>query len=139
VPAAPASPSGGDVSVSGTFTLSSSDAAWAKRMNTAVHLHQLTIAQGGTLPSLDFITSAHVTVAASSSPESPTTILDYDRAADAPAGSAIQVDMPAPVDITTAWTADTTIVELDVAGQLPTQDWTIDVTLKLSGRIAYKY
>jgi hypothetical protein len=65
--------------------------------------------------------------------------LDYDRAADAPAGSAIQVDMPAPVDITTAWTADTTIVELDVAGQLPTQDWTIDVTLKLSGRIAYKY
>jgi len=139
VPAAPASPSGGEVAVSATFALSSSDAAWAKRMNRAVQIHHLAIAPGGTLPSLDFIAAAHVTVAPSASPETATTILDYERAADAPAASAIQVDLPAPVDITVAWTADTTVVELDVAGQLPTEDWTIDVTLELSGKIAYKY
>jgi hypothetical protein len=139
MPAAPASPSGGDISIPATFTLSSSDAAWAKRMNSAVQIHHLTIAPGGTLPSLDFIASAHVTVAPSSSLGNATTILDYERAADAPAGSAIQVDMPAPIDITAAWTADTTAVELDVAGQLPTQDWTIDVTLELSGKIKYTY
>jgi len=139
VPAAPASPSGGEVAVPVTFTLSSLDASWAKRMNNAVQIHQLTIAPGGTLPSLDFIASAHVTVAPSSSTGNATTILDYDRAADAPAGSAIQVDMPAPIDITAAWTADSTVVELDVSGQLPTQDWTIDVTLELSGKINYTY
>ena len=139
VPAAPASPSGGDVAVSATFTLSSSDAAWAKRMNRAVQIHQLSIAPSGSLPSLNFIAFAHVTVAPSPSPESATPILDYERAADTPATSVIQVDMPAPIDITAAWTADTTVVELDVAGQLPTQDWTVDVSLKLSGKIVYKY
>ncbi len=139
VPAAPASPSGGEVAVSGRFTLSSSDAAWTKHMNRSVQVHRLIIAPGGALPSLDFIASAHVTVAPSSSPGNATTILDYEHTADAPVASVIQVDMPAPIDITTAWTADATVVELDVAGQLPVEDWTIDVTLELSGKIAYKY
>jgi hypothetical protein len=139
VPAAPATMAGGDVAVSGTFTLSSSDAAWAKRMNTEVQIHQVTIAPGGTLSSLDFIEFALVNVSGGSNPESPTKILDYDRAIDAPAGSAIDVDMPAPIDITTAWIAGNTVIDFQVAGQLPTQDWTVDVSLKLSGKIAYKY
>jgi hypothetical protein len=47
--------------------------------------------------------------------------------------------MPAPVDITTLWSADKAVIELQMAGQLPEQDWTVDVTLKLSGRITYEF
>jgi hypothetical protein len=139
VQAVPETMAGREAAVPGTFTLSSSDVAWGKRMNTAVQIHQVTIAPGGTLSSLEFITSAHVTVAASLTPENPTTILDYDRATDAGASSAIQVDIPAPIDITTAWIADKTVIDFQVAGQLPTQDWTVDVTMRLSGKITYKY
>lgn len=130
---------GRDVAVSGTFTLSSSDAAWAKRMNTEVQVHQVTIVPGGTLSSLAFIEFALVNVSAGSKPEDPTKILDYDRTVDVPASSAIEVAMHKPIDITTAWIADKTVIDFQVAGQLPTQDWIVDVSLKLSGKIAYKY
>jgi hypothetical protein len=138
LPRVPETTAGRNVAVSSSFPLSSSDAAWAKRMNTAVQIHQVTIAPGGTLPSLDFIESARVTVADQGSQETATEILVYDRAADAPARSTINVNMPAPIDITAAWTADMTVVELQVAGQLPIQEWTVDVTLKLSGEIAWR-
>jgi hypothetical protein len=46
--------------------------------------------------------------------------------------------MPAPIDITALWSADKTVIELQMAGQLPEQDWTVDVTLTLSGKIKYE-
>jgi hypothetical protein len=47
--------------------------------------------------------------------------------------------MPTPIDITTLWSADQTVIELAVDGQLPEQDWTVDVALKLTGKITYNY
>jgi hypothetical protein len=35
--------------------------------------------------------------------------------------------------------ADKTVIELQMAGQLPEQDWTVDVTLTLSGKIKYEF
>jgi hypothetical protein len=46
--------------------------------------------------------------------------------------------MSAPVDITAPWSPDNTIFEVQISRQLPEQDWTVDATLKLSGKIAYK-
>jgi hypothetical protein len=31
------------------------------------------------------------------------------------------------------------VIELQAAGQLPEQDWTVDVSLNLSGNITYKF
>ena len=139
VPASPATMAGGDVSVSGTFRLSSSDASWAKLMNTGVQVHRVTIAPSSSLTDLNFIKFALVNVSAGSSSEGPTRILDYDSDIAPPTGSAIDLAMATPIDITTAWTADDTVIDFELAGQLPTQDWTFDLTLKLSGKIAYEY
>jgi hypothetical protein len=64
--------------------------------------------------------------------------MNYERNEEAPSSSVIDVSIPAPVDITTVWSADKTVIELQLAGQLPEQDWTVDVTLNLSGKITYK-
>ena len=80
-----------------------------------------------------------MTVSALGHPETAIEIMNYDRGPDAPSGSAIEVDIPGPSDITIPWTADQTVFDFQVAGQLPSQNWTIDVTLKLSGKITYKY
>jgi hypothetical protein len=69
----------------------------------------------------------------------PTASLEYGRYQESSAPSAVRVDLPAPVDITIPWTANKTVIGFQVAGQLPTQDWTVDVTLKLSGKITYEY
>jgi hypothetical protein len=47
--------------------------------------------------------------------------------------------MSAPIDITALWSTDQAVIELQVAGQLPEQDWTVDLTLRLSGKMAYDF
>jgi hypothetical protein len=125
----------GDTSVTSSFTFSSS--AWAKRMNSEIAVHKVTITANGSLANLDFIKSARVTAAALS--EGTTPILDYERSADAPSTSAIAVSPPAPIDVTSLWSANQLVIELQAAGQLPEQDWTVDVSLNLSGNITYKF
>jgi len=127
----------GDTSVTSSFTFSSS--TWTKRMNSQVFVHQVTITAGGSLASLDFIKSARVTAAASALSEGTTAIVDYERSADAPSTSAIAVSLPAPIDVTSLWSANQLVIELQVAGQLPEQDWSVDLALNLSGNITYKF
>jgi hypothetical protein len=126
----------GDVSVTSSFTLSSSTTAWTKRLNCEVYVHQVKVAANGSLADLGFIEIARVTGNDPVRPEGVTELLNYARTEGTPPSSDIEVSMPTPIDITTLWSADQAVIELQVAGQLPEQDWTVDVTLSLSGKIA---
>ena len=139
IPAVPATTTGGDVAVAGGFTLSSTEIAWAKRVNSDVRVHQVKIAVGAGVPNLDFIACARITAAVEGHPETATEIMIYERDDSASVGSVIQVEMPSPVDITTLWTASQTVIGLNIAGHMPAQDWSVDVTLNLSGKINYTY
>jgi hypothetical protein len=125
----------GDTSVTTSFTYSLS--AGAKRMNSDVRVHRITIAVSGSVPNLDFVALARVTAANPASPESTTELLNYARSETAPSSSDIDASMATPIDITPLWSADKAVIELQMAGQLPEQDWTVDVTLSLSGKITY--
>ena len=139
VPGVPTHEWAGDVSVTSSFTYSSSNTAWAKRMNSQVSVRQVTVTAAAGVPNLDFVKSAHLTMADSTNLETTTEIANYDRSDAAPSSSVVEVSMPTPVDITALWSADQTVIELAVAGQLPEQDWTVDVALKLTGKITYNY
>jgi hypothetical protein len=127
----------GVTSVTCSFTFSPS--AWAKRMNSEIFVHRATITASDSLANLDFIKSARVTAAVSALSEGTTPIMDYERSADAPSTSVIEVSLPAPIDVTSLWSANQVVIELQVAGQLPEQDWTVDLALNLSGNITYKF
>jgi len=129
----------GDISVSSRFSFTSSNSAWAKRLNSEVFVHRVTVAAGGGLSSLDFVAFARLTMADSASEGEPTEIINYDRCDQAPSSSVVDVSPQAPVDITQIWSAAQTVVELQMAGHLPEQDWTVSVTLKLAGKITYKF
>jgi hypothetical protein len=135
----PAAAQVGDASVTSSFAFSPSTTAWAKRMNSGIFVHQVTIAASGCLADLSFIKVARVTAADPASPGGTTELLNYDRSEGTPSSSAIEASIPAPIDITTLWSADKAVIELQMAGQLPEQDWTVDVTLKLSGKITYEF
>jgi hypothetical protein len=127
----------GDSSVTSSFTFSSS--AWAKRMNSEILVRKVTITAGDSLPNLDFIKVARVTAAAPAISEVTTDLVNYERSEDAPSSSAIEVSLPAPINVTSLWSANQLVIELQVAGQLPEQDWTVDLALNLSGSITYKF
>jgi len=127
----------GDTSVTSSFTFSLSKSA--KSMNSKVLVHQVTLTASSGVPNLDFIKNARVTAAAPAISESATDLVNYERSQDAPSSASVEVTMPAPVDITSLWSAGQVVVELQVAGQLPEQDWTVDVTVKVSGNITYEF
>jgi hypothetical protein len=135
VPGVPASAQGDSLSTTHSFTLSSGRMGWAKKINSDVQIHQVRIAANG-LPDMSFLELARVTAAAPPAP-GVVEIMSYVRDPLAPASPMIDVSAPAPVDITSLWQAEHTVIELQIAGTLPTQDWTLDLTLTLSGRIAY--
>jgi hypothetical protein len=108
-------------------------------MNSAIYVSQATVAATAGVTNLDFIKSVHLTMADFADSEATTEIVSYDRCDQAPSSSVIAVSMPTPIDITTLWSADQTVIELAVDGQLPEQDWTVDVALKLTGKITYNY
>jgi hypothetical protein len=139
VPAMPATVDAGDVSVTGAVTLSSSDTAWSKRMNSDVLVHKVTITGGSSLSNLDFVQYLRMTVAASDHPENAIEIMNYERSQGAPSSSVIQADIPAPIDITTPWNASKTVITFKLTGELPAQDWTFDIAMTLSGNVVYKY
>ncbi|MGB8297826.1 MAG: hypothetical protein WCG85_20585 [Polyangia bacterium] len=139
VPGVPQSNLVGDVSVSSSFTYSSSNTAWAKSMNSRVYVRQVEITASSGLTSLDFIKGVHLTMADSQNSENSAEILSYDRSDGAPSSSVIDVSMPNPIDITLLWSAAATVIELQMAGRLPEQDWSVDVTMKLDGEITYKF
>ncbi len=139
MPGVPHTAGANDSSVSSSFALSSCNAAWAKRLNSHVRLHQVTINASGSLPNLDFVDLARVTATNPANAESPTELLNYDRDEAAPSGSDIGVSIAVPIDITTLWSAAQAVIELQVAGQLPEQDWTVDLTLRLSGKMTYDF
>jgi hypothetical protein len=139
VPGVPGATWSGDVSVISSFTFSSSNTAWAKRMNSEILLHRVTVTAAAGVPNLDFIKFAHLTMADAANSEATTDILSYDRPDEAPSSSQIEVATPKPIDITLLWTAEQTLIGLAMAGQLPEEDWTVDVSLKLTGKITYNY
>ena len=139
MPGVPASKLIGDVSVTSSFTFSPSNTAWAKRMNSQVFVHRATVTATSGLANLDFIKSARLAMTDPAISESTIEIISYDQCENAQSSSIIEVSMPTPIDITPLWAADDTIVELQMAGRLPEKSWTVDVTLKLGGKITYKF
>jgi hypothetical protein len=139
MPGVPKSKLSGDVSVSSSFTYSSSNTAWAKSMNSRVYVRQVEVTANSGVSNLDFIHSAHLTMADSDDSETTTELVSYDRCDEAPSSSVIDVTMPKPIDITPIWSAATTVIELQVAGRPPEQDWSVDVMMKLDGEITYKF
>ena len=83
--------------------------------------------------SLDFVDAASVTVAA---PDRPDAVI-VDCAGDCPAGqSELVLDTDAAVDALDYLSADSLTVTLDVAGDLPTTAWTMDVDVCVTARVS---
>jgi len=129
----------GDISVSGSFTFSSANTAWAKNLNSEIYVRQVAVAATSGLANMDFIKSARMSMEDPAVSESAIEIASYDRSDEQPSGSVINISMPDPIDITSLWAAKETVMRVQVTGCVPEQKWTVDVTMKLAGKITYQY
>jgi len=68
-----------------------------------------------------------------------TVIVDYQRSPNVPSSAVLDVSPQEPVDVTQLWSTDKTVIELTMSGDMPAEDWFISLTIKLSGKITFKY
>jgi hypothetical protein len=129
----------GTVSTSRSFELSSANTAWAKELNSEVYALSVVMRANGNLANLDFIEAARVAMSDCSESLAPVDIIDYERPANTPSSSVIEVATQYPIDVTKLWGAKSTRIEVQVAGRLPEAAWSTDITLRLGGKITYKY
>ena len=84
--------------------------------------------------SLDFLDAAHVSVATADKPE----VSIVDCAGDCPGGaSELVLDTTAAVNALDYLDADAIAVTIDVAGSLPTTEWSVDVDVCVKGKLSY--
>lgn len=127
-----------DVSITSQFTFTSSNSAWAKRMNSAVLAHKVKVTSDK-LPNLDFVKTASLDMVDEQTEGLHTLIVDYERSQAAPSSAVLDVSPQEPVDVTQLWSSDKTVIELTMSGDMPAQDWFISLTMNLSGKITFKY
>jgi len=127
-----------EVSGTQTFELSSENLSWLKDLNSKVYLMQIDLAATSGVQDLSFIHYAHVTMSTDDKNAMSVVLADYVRPDNQTATATISAKTPYPVDISNLWQAKKVLVTVSVAGNLPDKDWTVSVTLHLSGKITYK-
>lgn len=95
-------------------------------------------AESGTADALGAVDSAHVTIASGDPDSTLPTLLAYDCAGDCPVVGP-ELEVPAATDRGAAdYVATGSLaVDVDVTGRLPDHAWTMDVSVCVSGHLAY--
>jgi len=127
-----------EVAATQTFELSSTNLSWVKDLNSKVYLTQIDFKAVKGTEDLSFIHFAHVVMSDGERRSMPVELVNYVRPDGQTATATITAKTPYPVDISKVWTAKRVLVTVSVAGELPDNSWSVDVTLHLSGSISYK-
>lgn len=128
----------GELSGTQSFTLSSDNLSWIKDMNSKVYLTEIDLRATSGVTDLGFVHFAQVTMADADQAGPAVELVEYARPDEYTPSPVLAAKTPYPVDLSLVWTAKRILVTLSVAGVLPEQGWTVDVTLHLSGTISYK-
>jgi len=128
----------GEVSAEHTFTLSSSELSWVKDLNSKIYINQIDFKATSGVSDLGFVHYAHVSMADAENVWKSVVIVDYTRPEPSGPVPVIHAKPLYPVDVSQIWTAKKILVSIALAGALPADAWTADLTVCLSGKISYK-
>ena len=131
----------GEVSTTQTFTLTADNLSWAKDLNSEVYAYEVELRAVGDIQDLSFIHYARITMSdgAEDSMTPAVEIVNYERPANAVASSVIDAKTTSPINVTQVWAAKKVVITMQLAGVFPEQTWSADVTLRMSGKISYKF
>jgi hypothetical protein len=137
----PGSHQAGEVSITQSFPLDSSDLSWAKNLNSDVYAYEVELRGVGDTQDLSFIHYAHISMSdgASDATTTPVELVEYERPANYVASPVITAPTLSPVNVSSVWKSDKVVLTLVLAGIFPEQGWQADVTIHMSGKVSYKF
>jgi hypothetical protein len=144
-PAAPAGAAGMEVALSVPFKLRPGRIGIARDAFSAVRVLSVAITAKSGVTDLTFLHTARITLASvdpfdagETLQQGPIEIARYARLDGAEVGPSVRVDSEPPTDVTDIWrTAPTVVFVAEITGELPTVQWTADISIRLGANVKY--
>jgi hypothetical protein len=127
----------GDVSLSKSFSQQHQRLELPSGLTTEVNAMGVTFTAKSGIDNFDFMKNMRVSM--SDGAHAPIELVDYTRVDGAPSTNVLTVESANPVNTLDEWKTDTATFTVDIAGALPSGDWTLDVSVRFAGKIVYKY
>ncbi|HVU52288.1 MAG TPA: hypothetical protein VHL80_16455 [Polyangia bacterium] len=134
---APAGVDGGDVALTQSFSQQHQRLELPTGLKTEVKAMGVTLTAKSGIDNFDFLKNMRVTM--SDGVHTPVELINYERAAGAPSTNVLTIESANPVNTLDQWNTDAATFTLDVAGAMPSNDWTIDVSVRFAGKLVYNY
>jgi hypothetical protein len=110
-----------------------------KGIDTRVQAVKVDITAKSGVTSFDFLHALRITMTPKNSTAEPTELINYEKPDGAVVGATLTVPSKNPLNILEQWKSDRATFNVEVAGILPEQAWTIDFSVHFTGKISYKY
>jgi hypothetical protein len=134
---APVSASVGDSSLTQSFSQQHQRLELPAGLTTEVKAMGVTLTAKSGVDNFDFLKNMRVTM--SDGVHDPVELIAYERVDGAPSTNVLTVESANPVNTLDEWKTDTATFTLEVAGGLPSSDWSLDVSVRFAGKLVYNY
>jgi hypothetical protein len=128
----------GDVSMEKSFSQDHSKIELPDGLDSEVKTLAVTLRATSGVSDMSFLKLLRVTMSSANIAE-PVELGSYEAVPGAAATNEINLTSLNPIDIFDAWNTDSATFTLQLAGSLPTTDWTADVIVRFSARAKYEY
>jgi hypothetical protein len=129
----------GDVSTALSFTQERPDLDFTNGLDSSAQAVKVELIAKTGIQNFDFLRALRITMTPKVSTDEPIEIINYEKADGAVVGATLTIPSKNPLNILEQWNADGAVFNVQVAGNLPEQAWSIDMSAHFSGKISYKY
>jgi hypothetical protein len=127
----------GDVALTKSFSQQHQRLDLPAGLTTEVKAMGVTLTAKSGIDNFDFLKNMRVSM--SDGTHEPVELVDYQRVDGAPSTNVLTIESANPVNTLDEWKTDSATFTVDLAGALPSGDWSIDVSVRFAGKLVYKY
>ncbi|HEX3693778.1 MAG TPA: hypothetical protein VH374_00205 [Polyangia bacterium] len=127
----------GDVSMTKSFSQKHTALELPQGLTTEVHAIGVTLTAKSGVTDFSFIHMLRLTMADENNQATSVELINYEQPTNAAPSATLTMVSANPANALKEWMSDSAIFTIDVAGTLPTGDWSADVTMKFGGSIKY--
>jgi hypothetical protein len=128
----------GDVSVEKTYSQDHGKIEMPEGLESEIKTLGVTLRATSGVSDMSFLKLLRVTMSSANVAE-PVELGSYEYDPNAPKSTEINLTALNPLNVFDAWNADKATFTLQLAGSLPTTNWTADVIVRFSARAKYEY
>jgi hypothetical protein len=127
----------GDASMTRTFSQMHERLELPEGIDAEVHALGVTLKAKHGVQDLGFIKNLRITMADGA--HEPVVVLDYEQAPGATAGTELTMGTANPINTFDQWKTDSATFTMEVGGTLPSNAWTVDLTIRFAGKARYQH